>query len=120
MYKGLLAGPAEARDPVEFRQLALFECEVAAPAPRREAGQAAAPRQLSLFDDAPAPSTLADSEVRAPSEVAVRVADIRWQGAHSVYLRDVTGLAVASWRRAGYEVVDMSGGRLEARDPRGA
>jgi len=114
MYKGLLAGPAEARDPVEFRQLALFECEVAAPAPRREF------RQLSLFDDAPAAAPAVIELSADPEAVAVRVADIRWQGAHSVYLRDVTGLAVASWRRAGYEVVDMSGGRLEARDPRGA
>ena len=119
MYKGLITCPGLAdaatdrpTAPVEFRQLALFGDEAAPVPAEKSAGPAAAALTAAERQSAAEESArFGDGQEQARDACAprgLRLAEIRWQGRRTCCLRDVTGLAVASWRRAGFEVIDLS------------
>ena len=123
MYKGFITMPGQVPETPTISdipatgglQLALFEnfehfenfdnVDLAPPAP------------VSVPAPAPVPAPVASSTVPVlperpklnPESIAMRWAHILSPaGAHICYLRDVTVQAVASWRRGGYAVIDLS------------
>jgi hypothetical protein len=123
MYKGFITMPGQVQETPTMSdipatggmQLALFEnfehfenfdnADLAPPAP------------VSVSVSTPMPMPIASSTVPVlpeqpkldPESIAMRWAHILSPaGAHICYLRDVTVQAVASWRREGYAVIDLS------------